>query len=248
MFERVISMKRIIIVLTVAMLPVVATSVMADVIAWDGIVSVDTVEAAPGDHFGVKVRLSNNNLAISGLEIPLKYSGPLLTLDSVSFAETLKPDDFGGLVYQEPGQSMVKITYVPNSFVNPLPTIMTPSGVIAELFFTLSSEATSQVLSIDSVNHDTLIYAGVHWWTRIQFSDNAGENTYLPIYIPGAIIVKAPTAVGEDDGNSTLPSEFGLAQNYPNPFNPSTGWKSSMFWGSEWRPRLTAGMRPVFIK
>jgi len=218
--------------LAILALPLFSVVTFADEIAWDGIVSLDTVEVIPGEHFGVKVRLSNSDLAISGLEIPLKYSSPFLTLDSVSFTGSFKPDNFSGLVYHDPEKRTVKITYIPDEFANPLPAITAPSGIIGELFFTLSPEATSQVISVDSINHDTLIGAGIHWWIRVQFSDNDGMDTYLPLFVPGGIIVRDPTAVGDEDANSLLPSEFDLAQNYPNPFNPSTVIKFSLPRGS----------------
>jgi len=191
-------------------------------IPWNGLISVDSVEAARGGQFGVKVRLTNNDLAISGMEIPLRYESPYLTLDSVSFAGSLKSDNFGGLVNDKAEDRTVKITYVPDAFVSPLPTITAESGVLAELFFSLSATAPPGIFAIDSINQDSLIMGDIHWWTRIAVADNTGLKIYLPRFSPGAVVLETPTAVDNESDDGLLPAQYSLSQNYPNPFNPAT--------------------------
>jgi len=212
--------KRLVTVLMLAAM-LISYSATAQGIPWTGIVSTDTVQAMPGEQVKVAIRLSNNDLAIAGLEVPVKFDDTYLTLDSVSFAASFKPSAMSGVYFQENSRT-VKITYIPDAFEIPLPTITATSGIIAELVFTVSPSAQPGFFPIDSVNRDTLIGSGVHLVTRINFADSTGTDTYLPEYNPGGIRILVPTAVDDEQGNSALPGDFSLAQNYPNPFNPTT--------------------------
>ncbi|MDH4157923.1 MAG: T9SS type A sorting domain-containing protein [candidate division Zixibacteria bacterium] len=187
---------------------------------YPGVVSVDTVEAFPGDQFAVKVGLTGNDADIAGLTIPLKYPSPYLTIDSVSFLGTLKPTDVSGAAYIDAENHTVKISYVPGISAD-MPFFSEASGLIARIFFRLDNNALPTTIPIDSINVDSVIAGTVHYWQRIEFSDNTGEQFYLPDYIPGAVIVGQYTDV--DEGlEAGLPSSFALNQNYPNPFNPAT--------------------------
>ncbi len=189
-------------------------------IFYPGVVSVDTVEAFPGDQFAVKVNLTGNDANISGLTIPLKYASPYLTIDSVSFIGTLKPAEISGAAYIDAENHIVKISYVPGISAD-MPFFSAPSGLLARIFFKLDNNALPTIIPIDSMNVDSVIGGTVHYWQRIEFSDNTGEMFYLPDYVPGAVIVRQYTDV--DEGlQAGLPGSFALNQNYPNPFNPST--------------------------
>jgi hypothetical protein len=201
-------------------------SVMAVPPPYTGVVSVDSAQVLPGTHFSLKVNLTNNNLGLSALTVPLKFYSANLTLDSVSFAHSFVTADFGSLSIVDNNLKTVKITIVPNVNVNPIPVLNVTSGIIAELFFRVSSPATSETVTIDSLNTDNLVtYNGqqMHVWTRIEVSDNTGEGSglYVPTFVAGQVKVMVPTGVNDDHGN-LLPTAFSLDQNYPNPFNPST--------------------------
>ncbi len=193
--------------------------------SYTGIITVDSVSAKPGNHFGVKVRISDNNLAFSAMTIPLSYLNSDLTLDSVSYEGSIKPVNFNGITYIDQAAKKVIITYLaPVQFPLPLETISTTNGIIAELFFTLASGAAPQAIVIDKIESTEQVnYNGVDKWiqTGVYISDNSGTAIFTPDFVPGKVVVVIPTAVIEDN-NSLLPNEFALEQNYPNPFNPAT--------------------------
>lgn len=188
---------------------------------YTGYVKVDSIEAVAGTSFNVAVRLQNNNVPFSMITVPLRYSHPFLTLDSVSFAGTMLPGNWSGAIDHDAANKTVKVSYVPE-FTSPIPTISSTDGILAKLFFKVSASATPTTIAIDSINKDSLLTGNLHLITRIQLSDNTGLSSGLfePGYVPGAITVLVPTGV--DDDPTGLPSVFTLSQNYPNPFNPAT--------------------------
>ncbi|MEW6050741.1 MAG: T9SS type A sorting domain-containing protein [Candidatus Zixiibacteriota bacterium] len=188
---------------------------------YDGVVSVDTIQVQPGNKFNLGVTLTNNNIGIAALSIPLKFASPELSLDSVSFIGSLLPASFTGTAIIDPSAHTVHVLYIP-PFQNPIPTITDPSGLICRLFFSLSGNAQSGVVPIDSINLDSIVVMGpdtIHYWDQSNFSDDQG-TAYFPAFSAGYVRVMVPTALGDDKG--LLPEEFALGQNYPNPFNPST--------------------------
>lgn len=182
---------------------------------YQGVVSVDTVEVYRNDHFGVAVRLSNNDINVAGLMVPLHFDGSDLAFDSVSFVGSFITSDVNGVVYSEPQNNYIQITYLPDIAHLPITPIPAPNGIIATVYFTVSGDADPAVVTIDSVNQDSPI------WRKVHLSDESGVGTFMPAFIEGAVKIVVPTAV-EDCLETSLPTSFGLAQNYPNPFNPST--------------------------
>lgn len=217
-------MKRKIIAVVLALVAVFAVSGFAQGIPVSTQISVDIVDATPGSHFGVRILLANNLLEIGAMQIPLKWFSTSLTLDSVSFVGSLKTDGFAGTGFQQDPTSVL-VTYVPNVIISPLPTITAASGLIAELFFTLTPDAAQGVIVIDSTNNSP--FPG-----QLILSDKTGQIAYLPQFAPGAVIVGAPTAVEDDLDSGLLPAEFALDQNYPNPFNPTTVLEFSLPYAS----------------
>jgi hypothetical protein len=196
-----------------------AAAVQAD--PYTGIVKVDSVEAVAGTSISVPVRLEKNNVPFSALTVPLKYSHPYLTLDSVSFVGSMLPNNWGSGKYADVAAKTVLISYIP-PIMAPLPTINSTNGIIATLFFKVSASANPTIVPIDSLNFDSMLTESTHLTNRICISDNAGyaAGMYLPGFVMGAVKVLVPTGV--DDDPSGLPTAFALAQNYPNPFNPVT--------------------------
>ncbi|MBN1212316.1 MAG: T9SS type A sorting domain-containing protein [candidate division Zixibacteria bacterium] len=192
---------------------------------YTGVITVETVDVHPGDHFGVKIRISGNNMAFSALTIPVSYQSDYLTLDSVSFAGSIKSSGFNGIIDINEVDKIATIAYLaPYDFNLPLETISAAEGIIAEMFFTLAAGTPPQTIVFNDFTEEEVIdYEGTEKTiqTGIYLVDNTGLVINTPAYVAGGAVVQMPTAVIEDD-NSLLPNEFALAQNYPNPFNPST--------------------------
>ena len=187
-------------------------------------VRIDSVEASPGESFSVGLWLADNTDDLSAMTIPLKYNNPYLTLDSVSFAGTILTSGFSGVVDFNPEGQSVRISYIIDDFTTPLPTITTSQGLLATLHFTLEQGASPELIAIDSIYRDSVIYFDgneIHFWTRVEFSDQTGTFVIYPDFTPGAVKVMIATDIS-DELDNLLPMAFELAQNYPNPFNPST--------------------------
>ena len=190
--------------------------------AYPGIVTVDSASAEPLESVAVKVWLRNNNIAVSAITLPLKFSSTALRLDSVSLQNSVWDQDFAGYYAIDNTARTARITILPNDVIYPLPVVSFTDGVIAELFFTVLATTTQHRALIDSVYTDSSLGADVHIYTRIDISDNTGTGVFLPDFVPGFIDIQVPTGVEDDPAGAVLPTEFALDQNYPNPFNPTT--------------------------
>ena len=189
---------------------------------YTGVVRIDSVEAQPGSHVGVKIFLESNNAEIAGMTIPIRYFGTGLTVDSISYAGTLIPGDFSIEDTVDNVSRSVVMHVLPPISAAPIQGISDTEGLIAELFFSVSPSAQPAAHRVDSAYVDSVFQFGpilMHMVVQVDFSDNIG-NTIRPGVVPGQILVKVPTGVTDDA--ELLPKEFSLAQNYPNPFNPST--------------------------
>jgi hypothetical protein len=188
----------------------------APVLAFSGQVTVGSVVAHPGDHFALPVYLEGNDIDIMALAVPLKYSSPDISVDSVSFAGTLIKPNMSGVAQINNGEQWVKIAYLP---IIDLVMISEPSGLLANIYFTVNPAAPDHVVDVDSINH--LEWAGPpELWTRLEIADTSGYNYYLPDFSAGQVEIQMSTGV--DDDKLGLPKVLALKQNYPNPFNPST--------------------------
>lgn len=198
-----------------------AASAMADPAVFTGVISVDSIEAMPGEQFPIAIRLNNNDISIAGMVIPLRLDNPMLTLDSVSFVGSVKPPNMVGVWFSDPATDILRVSYLPDVSSFPIATFNTPGGIIANLWMTASLQAQPGSIVIDSVNEVIQINDSVQLWTRIEVIDSSGINFFLPEFLSGEVLVRVPTAVDDDPAN-LLPTSLELGQNYPNPFNPST--------------------------
>lgn len=209
-----------------AVLLVLSFSAAAFAVDYNGYISIDSVEAHRGDKFSVPVWLHGNSVAFSALAVPIRYNSPYLTLDSVSFVGSIKPEAFTGIDQNEADLHLVKISYIPPiGSATPPPTINASDGIVARLFFTLSDQAAAGFIPFDSANIDEYIVNGsdtvANKWIGIVLSDEYGDTAYFPSCQPGGVNVLVPTGVN-DGTDDILPDQFALSQNYPNPFNPTT--------------------------
>lgn len=213
-------MKRHALMILAATLLILPAMASAQFSSFAGIVMVDQVEAQPGQSFEVNVRLIGNDLAIAGMQLPLRFNNPFLTLDSVSYATSLKPGGMGAVSSIDNISDTVAISFYPNYNIFPVTTVSVSEGILATLHFTLSAVTPDgMTIAIDSVYHGNAPLL----WSGIGFSDAVGEGLKIPAgFIPGEIVVRMPTAVDDLSGDQSLPNEFAMSQNYPNPFNPIT--------------------------
>ncbi|MDH3889940.1 MAG: T9SS type A sorting domain-containing protein [candidate division Zixibacteria bacterium] len=212
-------MKRHVLMILTATVLLLPTLAGAQFTSFAGSVSVDMVQAEPGQSFEVNVRIVGNDLAIAGMQLPLKYNSPHLTLDSVSYTTSLKPGGMSAISLIDNASDSVAISFYPNYNVFPVTTMPDSEGILATMHFTLSGLAPVGTIAIDSIYHGNSPIV----WSGIGFSDALGEELKLPAaFIPGQITVQMPTGVDDESDGQLLPNRFEMAQNYPNPFNPTT--------------------------
>lgn len=190
--------------------------------SYPGVVTVDSATAEPLESVAVKVWLRNNDIAVSAMSLPLKFSSPALRLDSVSLQNSVWNQDFAGYFAIDNTARTARIIILPNDMIYPLPAVSFSDGVVAELFFSVLGTTTPHRALIDSIYTDSSLGADVHIYTRIDIADNTGTAVFLPNFVSGFIDITVPTGVEDDPGGTVLPAEFALDQNYPNPFNPKT--------------------------
>lgn len=215
-------MKKALMFAVVLSLVLGATSMSVAQAPYGGVVTIDSVQARPSETVSVKVWLRNNDIEISAMTLPLKFSSSALTLDSVSTQESVWGPDFAVYAVVDNANRTTRITILPGDMVYPLPAVSFVDGVVAELFFSVAASVSPHRASIDSIYTDSVLGADVHIFTRIDVSDNTGIGVFLPGFIGGDIEILMPTGVEDDQFESSLPANYALAQNYPNPFNPST--------------------------
>ncbi len=187
-------------------------------------VSVDSVKVALGESFQVGVRLKNNADVISAMAIPLEFTSTSLRVDSVSFSGSILLASFKGSATIDNTTHRVRISYIPDQFSTPLPFISAASGLLANIHLTVLPGASVGMVPFDSLYRDSVVNLGghnIHYWVRVEFSNQAGTINYLPSFTPGAVQIMFSTDIGGEN-NGFLPAKFELVQNYPNPFNPTT--------------------------
>jgi len=181
-------------------------------------VIVESKDIEPGQSFSLKVYLDDNDVLINTLRVPLKFDSDVLTCLYVDFGGSLKTSDMEG--YYKINDGEVEFSYIP-PVGSPMPAITADSGLLATIYFSVASDATPTVTSIDSIDQETeYVQYGksIYVWRKVEF---AGDISHLPDFTSGVLSVSSPTDI-DDDSDNLLPGQFALTQNYPNPFNPST--------------------------
>lgn len=154
-----------------------------------------------------------NDQPLSGIQIPLTYTGDLALLDSVTFGPrtaAFAGDDIVSATQDLGGSSQTVMLAVV-----PLQTGVIAAGndQIATLYF---SRNLVSILDTSLINATSLVPSG-----GLLAADNAAQpNGYAPRFVGGAVMVG--TSVSEHP--DVLPREFDLLPNYPNPFNPTTSF------------------------
>ncbi|MDX9856539.1 MAG: T9SS type A sorting domain-containing protein [candidate division Zixibacteria bacterium] len=191
---------------------------------YTGIVSIDSIEAEPGDQVAVPIWMSGNNDQFSGAMLPIRFDHAALTLDSISLSGSVFPAGFSGQVHYDGYSDGWIITVIPPFGATPPPAVDDAEGLLCSVFFSVADPLAPGAYGIDSVNVDSSFTIGsteFHFWRRMEFI-SPDARTLLPGFESGQVFVRVTTAVGDEPGSVDLPTSYGLAQNYPNPFNPST--------------------------
>ena len=120
-------MKQRVILIIIAIMLVLPSIGNAQFPTFSGVVSVDTVVANPGSHFGVPIRLSGNDLDIAGLQIPLQFDSDYLIIDSISFVGSLLPAEMYAVAHIDNANDIVDFIFLPNlSPTDPIPVFSNP--------------------------------------------------------------------------------------------------------------------------
>jgi hypothetical protein len=192
--------------------------------AYTGVISVDSVAVKAGQSVALPVRLSNNNVDISGVQIPLRIDPIAFVLDSVSFQNSIKPVNFSTQLFWDSYSESWIVSVLPPTGSSGTGYFSTAGGTLFEVHLTAQASTLPGAYAVDSANVDSvLVLPGgleIHKWRRGEITDPT-PAFHLPGFEPGKVQVLVPTSAG-DEPSPELPETFSLSQNYPNPFNPST--------------------------
>lgn len=169
-----------------------------------------------GNQASVNVYLVNDQ-PLSGIQIPLTYTGDLAVFDSVVFGP--RTAGFTGFDIVRSAQDLGGSVQTVTLAVVPLQTgaIAAGNDPIATLYFSRNLVST---LDTSYINATTVVPAG-----GLLAADNAGQpDGYVPRFVGGAVLVGTSVAEHPD----VLPREFELLPNYPNPFNPTTSFSVAL--------------------
>jgi len=218
--ERISAMRKMRMIFTFMALFCISASAFSGVVAYNGIVTVESKTVMPDQSFTVDVILSGNDISVSSLRIPLAISSPYVTCTGVDFDGSMISDGTG-TAYRIEGNK-IDISLTPEIAAGPV-AFSAASGKLATLTLVCALGAPEIDVTVSAVNEDNPFESGgstIHFWDRVEFTDLSGTDIMLPTFNSGTISIRLGTDV--DDFNDNLPTDFGLTQNYPNPFNPTT--------------------------
>ena len=208
---------KILITMTVTFALLCCNSLMAQFAPTNGMIVIDTVEAARGASVGVPIRLAGSSQAFCGIQIPVESGSPAVVIDSVSFAGSIKPSSMVGAAILSADRSSAMISFYPSFTPPPFASVSQSQGLLATAYVHVLPSAPPGTVAFDTVCD----LSALPVWRGVGFSDAQGQLLYLPSQVrSGAVKVIAATDVADSD--PAMPAEFALAQNYPNPFNPTT--------------------------
>lgn len=194
-----------------------------DAAAFAGRVTVGQADGIPGQPVGVPVYLGGSDTAFTGFRIPLRYNSADLTPDSVSLVGSIVHPDMVPWVSVDADSQHIGLTVLP-PFSSTVPEVAVDSGLLATFWFTVSPEAGSQAILIDSLNTVDSVFAPqfVLILRRLEFVPASDSISYpvTPQFTAGQVLVLSTDVA--DDADPVVPLSYELNQNYPNPFNPST--------------------------
>jgi len=179
-------------------------------------IGVESKAVTPGQSSSLDVNLTGNSMKIMALNVPLKFAGGDINIDSVSFVGSLKKASMSATVDINNTLNTVSFNFIPSS---DSPVISETSGLLARVYFTVDGGAANQTIVFDSICNRFNEYLPYRW-NRVELADSNGVTVAQPDFTAGAVIVDQTLDI--DDDNPAIPYQLSLKQNYPNPFNPST--------------------------
>lgn len=179
-------------------------------------VRLDTAVFDAGQKASVNVYLINDQ-PVSGIQIPVTYTGDLAVLDSVTFGPRVA--GFVGDDYLIASENLGGSSQTLMLAAVPLQSgsIAAGSDEVATLYF---SRNLLSAVDTSFINSTTLAPAG----GLLAATNAATPAGYAPQYVTG--LVRVPVSVASHP--DVLPREFDLLPNYPNPFNPSTSFSVAL--------------------
>jgi hypothetical protein len=148
------------------------------------VVYIDSVDAIPGAKIKLNVHAVTES-AIQGVDIPLRFHGSNIEIDSVSFVNTmLVGEALTEQISIDSSSKTVRVlkAYVPSEYLEP------DSGVLMAIYVSIGSAASEQNIRVDTTT--TLLPNGAS--ASFLFSDTTSvpyPKTIIPEFRPGSIAV-----------------------------------------------------------
>jgi len=139
---------------------------------------IDSIQVDPGEQAVLDITFFNDE-ELGGLQVPLTWSIPDITLDSVSFVGS-RVDYVGTLLSNIDNPNQKVLTIVILLFEDPIPA---GDGLYARFYFDIPPGTPDQKVYVDTLSYTSS--------DNLVFAINA-SNTFLPIVDPGMIVIGEP--------------------------------------------------------